>query len=187
MLVLAYCAGLRIGEIARLTLGDVDMQAGTIAIRETKFFKSRILPLSDSAMEALRALLKARQEAHVSRNPDAGLFWHDQNNRHYCRATISANLVTVLRMAGLKPAIGKTGPRVHDLRHTFVVHRILEWYRQGVNPQEKLPFLATYLGHRDINSTLVYITVTQELLHEASARFRAFAARGNAELAEVVS
>ncbi|WP_083825482.1 tyrosine-type recombinase/integrase [Roseobacter litoralis] len=187
MLVLAYCAGLRIGEIARLTLGDVDMQSGTIAIRETKFFKSRLLPLSESAMDALRALLKARQVANVSRNPEAGVFWHDQNNRHYCRASISANLVTVLRMADLKPTKGKTGPRVHDLRHTFVVHRILEWYRQGVNPQEKLPYLATYLGHRDINSTLVYITVTQELLHEANERFRTFASPGNAEPGEVAS
>lgn len=187
MLILAYCAGLRIGEIARLTLGDVDMQAGTIVIRETKFFKSRILPLSESAMNAMRALLKARREANVSRSPDAGLFWHDQKNRYYCRATISDHLVAILRMAGLKPATGKTGPRIHDLRHTFVVHRILEWYRQGVNPQEKLPYLATYLGHRDINSTLVYITVTQELLNEASERFRAFASPGNAEPAEVAS
>ncbi|OED46725.1 integrase [Rhodobacteraceae bacterium (ex Bugula neritina AB1)] len=187
MLVLAYCAGLRIGEIARLTLGDVDMQAGTIAIRETKFFKSRLLPLSQSAMDALRALLKARQEANVSRSLDAGLFWHDQNNRQYCRASISSLLVAILRMASLKPPAGKIGPRIHDLRHTFVVHRILDWYRQGVNPQEKLPYLATYLGHRDINSTLVYITVTQELLHEASERFRAFASPGNAEPAEVAS
>jgi integrase len=54
----------------------------------------------------------------------------------------------------------------------MVVNRILEWYRSGINPQDRLKFLATYLGHRDINSTLVYITVTQELLHEASERFR---------------
>lgn len=187
MLVLAYCAGLRIGEIARLTLGDVDMQAGTIAIRETKFFKSRILPLSPSAMEAMGEFLNDRREAGVSCNPDAGLFWHDQRNRYYSRATISDLLVAILRTAGLKPAKGKAGPRIHDLRHTFVVHRILEWYRQGVNPQEKLPYLATYLGHRDINSTLVYITVTQDLLHEANERFRAFASPGNADPAEVTS
>ena len=55
----------------------------------------------------------------------------------------------------------------------MVVNRILDWYREGVNPQDRLPFLATYLGHRDINSTLVYITVTQELLHQANERFRA--------------
>lgn len=187
MLVLAYCVGLRVGEIARLKLGDVDMQVGTIAIRETKFFKSRILPLSESAMDALPALLIARRDAGVSRDPEAGLFWHEQKSGHYGQACISAHLVTILRMAGLKPAKGKAGPRIHDLRHTFVVHRILEWYRQGVNPQEKLPFLATYLGHRDINSTLVYITVTQDLLHEASERFRAFAAPGNAKKTEAAS
>jgi len=60
----------------------------------------------------------------------------------------------------------------------MVVNRMLMWYRQGINPQARLPFLATYLGHKDINSTLVYLTVTQELLQEASERFRAFAAQG---------
>ena len=172
MLVLAYCAGLRVGELARLTLADIDMRAGTIAIRETKFFKSRVLPLSDSAMAALRAFLEARRKAKAPHDPGAGLFWHDQNNRSYTRAGISYPLVDILRMADIKPSKGMTGPRVHDLRHTFVVHRILEWYRQGVNPQDRLPFLATYLGHRDISSTLVYITVTRELLHEANERFR---------------
>src|SRR3546814_6259668 len=63
------------------------------------------------------------------------------------------------------------------LRHAMVVNRILEWYRTGINPQERLPFLATYLGHRDINSTLVYITVTQELLHLANERFRTMGAQ----------
>jgi hypothetical protein len=57
-----------------------------------------------------------------------------------------------------------------------VVNRILEWYRAGINPQERLQFLATYLGHRDIHSTLIYITVTQDLLHEAGERFRRFGA-----------
>ncbi|MDX8540705.1 site-specific integrase [Mesorhizobium abyssinicae] len=80
-------------------------------------------------------------------------------------------LADVIRRAGLKPLGGKPGPRVHDLGHSVVVNRILEWYRTGINPQDRLPFLATYLGHRDINSTLVYITVTQELLHYANDRF----------------
>ena len=85
-------------------------------------------------------------------------------------------LADVIRRAGLKPLRGKAGPRVHDLRHSMVVNRILEWYRTGINPQDRLPFLATYLGHRDINSTLVYITVTQDLLHYANERFRAVGA-----------
>lgn len=176
MLVLAYCAGLRVGELARLNLGDVDLQSGTITIRETKFFKSRTLPLSDSALLALREYLEARREAEAPQGPDSGLFWHDQGNGRYTTQSIAWCLVDILRRAGIKPPKGKTGPRIHDLRHSFVVNRILEWYRAGINPQDRLPFLATYLGHRDIHSTLIYITVTQDLLQQAGARFRAFGA-----------
>lgn len=174
MLVLAYCAGLRLGELARLNLGDVDLQSGTILIRETKFFKSRILPLTDSALSALREYLAARRQAKAPQSPDSGLFWHDWGNGYYTTQSIAWGLVDILRRAKIKPPKGKTGPRIHDLRHSMVVNRILEWYRSGINPQEKLPFLATYLGHRDINSTLVYITVTQDLLQQANERFRAF-------------
>ena len=174
MLVLAYCAGLRLGELARLDLGDVDLQTGTITIRETKFFKSRILPLTDSALLALREYLEARRKAKAPQNPASGLFWHDQGNARYTSHSIAYGLVDILRRAGIKPPKGKTGPRIHDLRHSMVVNRILEWYRAGINPQEKLPFLATYLGHRDIHSTLVYITVTQDILQQANERFRAF-------------
>ena len=176
MLVLAYCAGLRVGEIARLNLGDVDLQSGTITIRETKFFKSRILPLSGSALSALREYLEARRDTKAPQSPESGLFWHDQGNGRYTSHAISGALVDILRLAGIKPPKGKIGPRVHDFRHSFVVNRILEWYRAGIIPQDRLPFLATYLGHRDIHSTLVYITVTQDLLQQAGERFRAFGA-----------
>jgi integrase len=176
MLVLAYCAGLRLGELARLNLADIDLQAGTISIRETKFFKSRILPLAGSALSALREYLEARRKAKASQSPDSGLFWHDQGNARYTSQGIAWCLVDILRRAGIKPPKGKIGPRIHDLRHSFVVNRILEWYRAGINPQDRLPFLATYMGHRDIHSTLVYITVTQELLQQANERFRTFGA-----------
>jgi integrase len=160
-----------LGELARLNLGDVDLAAGTITIRETKFFKSRILPLADSALRALKEYLAMRRNAKAPQNAESGLFWHDQGNARYTSHAIAHYLVDILRRAGLKPAIGKTGPRIHDLRHSFVVNRILEWYRAGINPQDKLPFLATYLGHRDIHSTLVYITVTRDLLEQANQRF----------------
>jgi integrase len=176
MLVLAYCAGLRLGELARLNLGDVDLKTGTIAIRETKFFKSRVLPLTDSALSALLEYLEARREAKAPQSPGSGLFWHDQGNARYTSHSIAYGLVDILRRARIKPPKGKTGPRIHDLRHSMVVNRILEWYRAGINPQDKLPFLATYLGHRDIHSTLVYITVTQDILQQANERFRVFGA-----------
>jgi integrase/recombinase XerD len=176
MLLLAYCAGLRRSELAHLDLSDVDLQCGTITIRETKFFKTRILPLPDTVMVELRAYIDARRRAGAPQDPRSGLFWHDQGNGRYTSAAIAWLLVDILRRAELKLLRGRTGPRLHDLRHSMVVNRILEWYRSGINPQDKLPFLATYLGHRDINSTLVYITVTQDLLHLANERFRAVGA-----------
>lgn len=176
MLLLAYCAGLRRSEIARLDLGDVDLGACTITIRETKFFKTRILPLSDSVMAELVAYMDARRRACGSQDPESGLFWHEQGSHRYTSTAVAWLLVDVLRRADLKPQRGKIGPRLHDLRHSMVVNRILEWYRAGINPQDRLPFLATYMGHRDIHSTLVYITVTQDLLQEASERFRTLGA-----------
>ncbi|NJO34122.1 MAG: tyrosine-type recombinase/integrase [Rhodospirillales bacterium] len=177
MLLLAYCAGLRRGELARLDLGDVDLHAGTITIRQTKFFKTRILPLPDSVVAGLRAYIDARRHAGGAQDARSGLFWHERGDGHYTPEMVTWLLTDVIRRAGLKPLRGKAGPRVHDLRHSMVVNRILEWYRTGINPQDRLPFLATYLGHRDINSTLVYITVTQELLHYANERFRAVGAQ----------
>ncbi len=173
MLVLAYCAGLRLGEIVRLDLSDVHLETGEIAIRDTKFFKSRTLPLADSVVAALREYLHARRVAGAAQEASSGLFWHEHRSGRYSRSTAGRFLVSVLRRAGLKPDRGRVGPRVHDLRHAFVAHRMLTWYREGINPQQRLPYLATYLGHKDINSTLVYLTVTQELLQQASERFRA--------------
>ena len=177
MVVLAYCAGLRRSELAGLDLGDVDLQSDTITVRETKFYKTRILPLTGSVMAELRAYIDARRRASAPQDPRSGLFWHEHFNDRYTPVTVSTMITNVMRRAGFKAPTGRTGPRVHDLRHSMVVNRILQWYRSGVNPQDKLRFLSTYMGHRDINSTLVYITVTQDLLQEASERFRAVGAR----------
>ena len=175
MLVLAYCTGLRIGEIVRLQLGDLRLQEGWFEVRESKCFKSRPVPLRTSIVNALKDYLDERARAGLSQGPDAPFFCHDRGG--YVYMTASRLLREVIRAAGLKPAPGRRGPRVHDLRHTFVVHRMLEWYRQGINPESKLPYLSTYLGHRGIHSTLVYLTITQELLGLANERFRAFGAR----------
>lgn len=177
MVVLAYCAGLRIGELVRLNVGDIDFRDGTIDVRDTKFFKARRLPLAPSVISALRQYLVAREHAGAPTDPASGLFWHTQFPGQYSRARMHMLLVRVLRRAGLKPAKGYVGPRVHDLRHAFVANRMLAWYREGINPQPRLPHLATYLGHKDINSTLVYLTVTPELLQQASERYRVMGAR----------
>jgi integrase/recombinase XerD len=176
MVLLAYCAGLRAGELVRLTLGDLNLQDGTIEIRETKFFKHRRLPLAAGVIAALKNYLVAREQAGGPTNSDSGLFWNQKFRLRYSYGGVSILLVEVLRRAGVKPATGRIGPRIHDLRHTMVGHRMREWYREGINPQSKLPHLATYLGHKDIASTLVYLNITPELLHAASERFRKNAA-----------
>jgi integrase len=176
MIVLAYCAGLRFGEIVRLRVGDVDLAGQTIEIRETKFFKSRRLPVTGSVTTVLADYLQARRVEGAPTDSAAPLFWHARAAREYRYPTIHALLVQVIRRAGLKPNPGTVGPRIHDLRHAFVVNRILAWYREGLDPQARLPYLVTYLGHKDLHSTLVYITITRELLQQANERFRAFGA-----------
>jgi site-specific recombinase XerD len=161
-------------EIVGLRLGDIREASDTIDIRDTKFFKSRRLPLSPSAMAVLRRYLLARRQALAPTDADSPLFWHQKGG--YAYITANHLMRRVMRSAGLKPDTGRAGPRIHDLRHSFVVHRMIEWYRDDINVQARLPYLWTYLGHRDLHSTLVYITITQELLHRASERFRVFGA-----------
>ena len=172
MLVLAYCAGLRGCEIVHLSVGDVDLQEETIDIRETKFFKHRRLPLAPTVMAALKHYLCLREQAGAPASPDSPLFWSPQRNRGYSVGGVRLVLTDVLRRAGVKPERGAVGARIHDLRHTMVGHRMRDWYKSGINPQSQLPYLATYLGHRDIRSTLVYLNITPELLQEAGERFR---------------
>jgi integrase/recombinase XerD len=172
MLALAYCAGLRIGEIAALTLRDVDIERESLEIRETKFFKTRRLPLAPRVVAVLSRYLAARQAIGAPTGPDAPLWWTPLRRKGYAYGELEKLLVRVIRRAGLKPTRGCKGPRVHDLRHAFVAHRMLQWYRDGVEPQSRLPHLATYLGHKDIVSTLVYLNITPELLQQANERYR---------------
>ncbi|MEQ1887023.1 MAG: tyrosine-type recombinase/integrase [Bryobacteraceae bacterium] len=170
MITLAYCAGLRLGELVGLHVKDVDLHEKTIEVRDTKFFKSRCLPLSASAIAVLRDYLICRAKAGASADPDAALFCHARGG--YGRVRAAELLRRVIRLSGVNTHPGRGGPRIHDLRHTFVVHRMTQWYQQGINPQARLAHLATYLGHRDIHSTLIYLTITQELLQQANQRFR---------------
>jgi integrase len=172
MIVLAYCAGLRLGEIVSLTLGDLNLESGLLEIRDTKFFKSRRLPLAPSVVKVMSRYIRARAAAGAPSAPETAMWWSPLRRRGYSYGMTETLLIRVIRHAGLKPARGQRGPRVHDLRHSFVWHRMMQWYRDGVEPQTRLPYLATYLGHKDIRSTLVYLNVTPELLQQAGERYR---------------
>jgi integrase/recombinase XerD len=177
MIVLTYCAGLRIGELVRLTLADVHLEDDSIEIHESKFFKSRRLPLTPTVMQVLKDYLAARDRAGAPRTAQSGVFWNPGREKRYSYVTVRDNMTNVIRQAGLKPLSGIAGPRIHDLRHSFVLHRMRDWYRRGINPQARLPYLASYLGHKNIISTLSYLTQTQELKELACERFRQSGAR----------
>jgi len=172
MLLLTYCAGLRIREVVNLNLGDVDLEAGTIEIRNSKFFKSRRLPLPPGVVDALSSYMKERRKAGAPTLLEEGLFWHTQRRKGYSKRAAQELLVEVLRRSGIKHTRGRTGPRVHDLRHAMACNRMLSWYRQGINPQAQLAHLSTFMGHTDIRYTLTYLNVTPELAQIASERFR---------------
>jgi integrase len=123
-------------------------------------------------LKELRHYLEERRKAGAPIDPNDGLFWHTMRWKRYSKHSAQDLLVKVLRRSGIKTGAGKTGPRIHDLRHAMVCNRMLSWYRQGINPQSQLAHLATFMGHTDIQCTLAYLTVGPELLQLASERFR---------------
>jgi integrase/recombinase XerD len=172
--VLLYTAGLRRGELIRLTLNDLDFENTTLRIRESKFHKTRIVPLSSSASRELRRYLKARLAPPWDISAGAPLLGDQHGSvrfRAYVPAAISQGVHKLFRDADIRDPHGRY-PRVHDLRHSFAVQALLRWYRAGVDVQAKLPQLSMYMGHVSIVSTAHYLHFIPEV---ASAANRLFA------------
>lgn len=168
-LLLVYGAGLRLGEALALRREDVDLRAGMILIRESKFYKSRHLPIGPTLT---RVLAEYGEGVPAGRGPIPTAFFVNRRGDRMPHRTAWHNF------ASLRKRVGVHG-RVHDLRHTFAVHRLLAWYREGANVQRCLPHLSTYLGHARIACTQRYLTMIPELLEQASRRFETYA-RGEA-------
>lgn len=175
--LLLYGAGLRQGEARRLEVLDVDLPRSLLHIRGTKFFKTRIVPISAT----LRAILTAFVTKHHT-HPSIGgddLLFRKRNGTPLTESAICAAFRRMRAIAGIKREGGaRNQPRLHDLRHSAAVHRVTSWYRTGADLNDLLPKLATYLGHKDLSGTQRYLTMTPELLAEASRRFEAFARGG---------
>jgi integrase len=175
LLLLLYGSGMRIGEALRLALQDVDLTEQVITVRDTKFFKTRLVPIGPKLsgelvehVERRRLLPSPHGEASPLFTARGGRPWH------YVR--VISRFQHVRRAAGIScPAGEPRPPRLHDIRHTAAVHRVLAWYRSGQDVQRLLPQLATYLGHIDIRSTQRYLQMTSELLQAASQRFAQYA------------
>jgi integrase len=167
--ILLYTAGLRRGELVRLTLGDYDPGERTLAIRATKFHKSRLVPLSLDAAHEMDAYLVARR--HLPHAAEAPLLCSRRHGlRPYTGAGLAQGLRQLFRRAGVRSSTGGL-PRVHDMRHSFAHAALLRWYRAGVDVQAKLPALAAYLGHVSVISTQYYLAFFEPFAQAASARF----------------
>ena len=167
--VLLYTSGLRRGEIVRLTLGNVDAQAGVLRIRDSKFHKSRWVPLSPSATRELQRYLRVRRQAGFDRRPEAPLFCTITGGA-YGGVAFRARFIALCKMAGVRRSDGRC-PRLHDMRHSFAVGALLRWYENGEDVQVALPRLAMYMGHISIASTAYYLRLTPAVMQRASERF----------------
>lgn len=172
---LLYGLGLRVGEVTRLLVSDVELERATLFVRDTKFSKSRLVPFGPHIGQRLTHYLHAR--FGTERDPKAPLFSFTKRG-HVHEDTISLTFHSLVPRLGLDIPRGVAPPRLHDLRHAFAVATLLRWYREGVDPSRRLIQLSTFLGHTDPTSTAVYLTITEELLREADRRFRTFAPTG---------
>lgn len=171
--ILLYTAGLRRGELLRLALADADPTTGVLRIRESKFHKSRFVPLSLDACHELRAYLRQRLVPPLSAAPDSPLLCNcTRGLRAYTGTGLSRGLQLLIRSANVQSTDGRR-PRIHDFRHSFAVQALLRWYRQGADVQSNLPKLAMYMGHVSIVSTAYYLKWIPDIATAASDRFEA--------------
>jgi len=172
ILALCYGLGLRAGEACGLHLGDVDLERDVLVVRGGKFGKSRLVPFGPRIAELLSQQVQRRQSTAVDAH--APLFTFDGRTCVH-PGTVSQVFHHLVARLDLPLRDGVSPPRLHDLRHSFAVGRLLRWYREGVDPSARLHHLSTFLGHVDPSSTAVYLKMTPELLQEANRRFESFA------------
>lgn len=169
-----YGLGLRVGEVCRLRVKDVDFDRQLLVILETKFYKSRLVPFGPKIEALLQEYLQRKNGRSGVLPSDTAFFSFTLRGQiHPC--TISQTFHALVPRLGLDIGPGSSPPRLHDLRHSFVVGTLLRWYRSGIDPGAGLLKLATFLGHVDVSSTAVYLTITETLFREANRRFETFA------------
>lgn len=181
LLLTLYGAGLRPSEGLRLRCCDVDLDDRVLAIWDTKFFKSRLVPVGTALATALGTYRSARKHLPMPAE-ECSAFFASRTGGVITLKRLEKVFVRLREHAGVqRPPGARWQPRLHDLRHAFAVHRLVAWYREGADVQACLPLLSTYLGHINIAGTQAYLTMTPELLAEASKRFERYAAVGEKE------
>jgi site-specific recombinase XerD len=174
-LMLTYTLGLRVHETLSITLGDIDMDNQVITVQQSKFYKSRLVPFNRQVKKLLKRHLQWRKDNQQPQQAEACLFM----NQHG-RPLNGDSLRDIFQRIRVNTGIQRTDgayfqPRLHDLRHTFAVNRLLSWYRENRDVQQLLPLLSVYMGHKYLAHTSVYLSITDDLLSEANNRFEKYA------------
>ncbi len=161
---LLIAAGLRISEAIALKCEDVDLEESILTIRESKFKKSRLIPIHKSTQN------KLKQYACKRKDFSTPYFFISDSGRALTGDTVRWTFIKISRQIGLRGPSDSSGPRIHDMRHRFAVNTLINWYRSGLNVERKIPILSTYLGHVNINDTYWYLSAVPELLALAGNR-----------------
>jgi len=181
LLLVLYGAGLRPSEALRLRCCDVDLDDHVLAIWDAKFFKSRLVPIGTALTVALHTYCNARKDLPMPAGAHSA-FFASRAGGAISLSRLEKVFVQLREHAGIRSLpSARWQPRLHDMRHSFAVHRLVAWYREGADVQACLPLLSTYLGHANVSGTQAYLTMTPELLAEASKRFECYAAIGDKE------
>lgn len=159
-----YRCGLRVSEATNLLAGDVDLEQGILTIRNSKFGKTRYVPMSAE----LTAVCDAYAETRLVGPAGADWFFAAPDGGHYSDRAIYSIFRELLWKAGISHGGRGNGPRMHDFRHTFCVHSLQRWTMQGFDPTTLLPRLTAYLGHNDFAATEQYLRMTAEAYPEVS-------------------
>ena len=182
---LIACTGMRIGEALSLRNVDVDLKDGILTIHQAKFGKSHQVPMHPSTVEALRRYRRLRELAVESAAADDPFFVTTRGRRRGLPLgdrQVHRVFADLRRQLGWRNRGTHHAPRIHDLRHTFVVRRIVLWQAQGVNVDQAMLSLSTYVGHAMVTNTYWYLSAVPELMALAAGRFESF--MGNSEVAD---
>jgi integrase/recombinase XerD len=175
VVLLLYGTGLRVGEAVALNRADVNWEESLLTVHRTKFFKTRLVPFGEQLGHAL-AQYDARPQSPDPVPKEEAPFFTTRTGVRVKRRTLQPSFRRLCQAAGIRrPEVARYQPRLHDLRHSFAVHRLTSWYRQGADVQKLLPQLTVYLGHSHLASTQVYLSMTPDLLQEAAGRFARYA------------
>ncbi|MBT5611253.1 MAG: tyrosine-type recombinase/integrase [Lentisphaerae bacterium] len=164
--------GMRVGEIVALDRTDVDLQQGVLTVTKGKFNKTRLIPVHESTLRKLRTYTR-RRDTLLPVQSTSGFFVSDRGIR-LNTFIVRYTFIRASRLIGWRKATDSHGPRLHDLRHTFAVRTLINWYRSGINPEQRLPLLSAYLGHAKVSDTYWYLSAVPELLGAVNTRLETF-------------